>query len=489
MARGAELHDEVFARIRELAADHVRYLHWDPFELSYPLKHPPSGGKTSWDFSGIDPYVEDFMAASAGHDAVINFAPMYTWGTNATGFIDPTGAAAGEYFSRIISWYTKGGFVDELGARHVSNYSYNWKYWEVLNEVDAGSSGTRCSSLNSTANALRCAEAYTRIYDGIVTVLHRDHPELQFTGLVLAWPDCAGSEQWFRYFLNASNHRSPVRENFGTYVSEISYHWYSENTYHAPPPVASWWTIGANPADVFVQSAQFVAAARRVQALVDELAPGVRVYCNEVGVLATDPPPGYAPFGADKWWWNLAAAQYGYVYGALAEIGVDAIAASQLTAYPGNAAAISMLDWNNGLGNAWYWVLKMFADTLGSDPKDVHRASVNGVPGNATVRPPRPGEWWCTHSMGTTSFDASLVDVLYAQAFTLRPGRGNERVILLVNPRNSTIIATVAGAGAGSIVRVVDQSAGFLAMPYATRPVPASGAVNLGGFAVALVLL
>jgi len=31
--------------------------------------------------------------------------------------------------------------VDELGAKHVSNHSYDWKYWEVLNEVDAGSSG------------------------------------------------------------------------------------------------------------------------------------------------------------------------------------------------------------------------------------------------------------------------------------------------------------------------------------------------------------
>ena len=66
-------------------------------------------------------------------------------------------------FSRIISWYTKGGFVDgkvprlcispaillgsidycqlignrlsELGVKHVSNLSYDWKYWEVLNEV------------------------------------------------------------------------------------------------------------------------------------------------------------------------------------------------------------------------------------------------------------------------------------------------------------------------------------------------------------------
>ena len=393
MARSSKLHDAVFARIEDLGADHIRYLHWDgvgestalsPLPLIFSYKYekslcgagtacwpeptPPSNGKTSWDFSGIDPYVVDFMEASQGHDSVINFAPVARWMTNKTGYIDPTGVQAGEYFSRIISWYTKGGFIDELGVKHVSNHSYAWKYWEVLNEVDAGESGTHCSSLNNSAAAPLCAEKYTSIYDGIVTVLHRDHPELQFTGLVTAWPDCAGSETWFRYFLNASNHRSPVRENFATYVREVSYHWYSENGARLP---YSWHTIGANPADIFVQSAQFLVSAKRIKALVSELAPGTLVYCNEIGVLAPDPAEQLDPFGRDRWWWNLEAAQYGYVYGELAALGVDGMAASQLTGYPGNAASISMLDWTTGQGNAWYWVVKMFVDTLGSGKKDV----------------------------------------------------------------------------------------------------------------------
>ena len=369
MARSSKLHNAVFARIKDLGADHIRYLHWDGVGTAcWPEPTPPTNGKTSWDFSGIDPYVVDFMEASQGHDSVINFAPVATWMTNKTGYIDPTGVQAGEYFSRIISWYTKGGFIDELGVKHVSNHSYAWKYWEVLNEVDAGESGTHCSSLNNSAAAPLCAEKYTSIYDGIVTVLHRDHPELHFTGLVTAWPDCAGSEAWFRYFLNASNHRSPVRENFATYVREVSYHWYSENGANLP---YSWHTIGANPADIFVQSAQFLVSARRIKELVNELAPGTLVYCNEIGVLAPDPAEQLDPFGQDRWWWNLEAAQYGYVYGELAALGVDGMAASQLTGYPGNAASISMLDWTTGQGNAWYWVVKMFVDTLGSGKKDV----------------------------------------------------------------------------------------------------------------------
>jgi hypothetical protein len=72
MERGSKVHDAVFARIKDLQADHIRYLHWDPMPMSYPEKLPPKDGKTSWDFTNIDPYVEDFMANTVGHDSVIN---------------------------------------------------------------------------------------------------------------------------------------------------------------------------------------------------------------------------------------------------------------------------------------------------------------------------------------------------------------------------------------------------------------------------------
>ena len=72
MERGSKVHDAVFARIKDLQADHIRYLHWDPMPMSYPERLPPKDGKTSWDFTNIDPYVEDFMANTVGHDSVIN---------------------------------------------------------------------------------------------------------------------------------------------------------------------------------------------------------------------------------------------------------------------------------------------------------------------------------------------------------------------------------------------------------------------------------
>jgi hypothetical protein len=356
-ARTSPIHDAAYRRIHEMGADKVRYLHWDANGMSEGIEAPPANGTnaSTWDFSRVDPYVVDFMNASKGHDSVINFAAppaWYSWPcpnkatfctTGPKGYLDPTGVAAGRYYSQLISWYTKGGFIDELGAHHLSNHRYNWTFWEVLNEVDTGSSGVHCQSWNDSATSLHCAQRYTEIYDGIVTVLKKDHPQLLFTGLVLAMPDCANTDIWFDYFLNASNHRSPVRENFQDYLWAVSMHFYSENSYCqglAPWP-DGWRSIGDNPADVFLQSAQFVSRARKIQAKVDAAAPWVKTVANEIGMMApqgsanTGYPDNYQDmnqtydlFGADRWWWNLEAAQYSYIYGSLAAIGYDQMAAS-----------------------------------------------------------------------------------------------------------------------------------------------------------------
>ena len=384
MSRASKLHDAVFARIAELGADRVRYLHWDPFpHISYPeptaptaagpksgnrdaLATPP-GNSTSWQFdrpwitppdtacvaagtpasacvtnTSIDDYVQDFMAASVGHDSVINFSPLpawllfgsppppppppppptpglcsadcamvaepvatfyvgpsystngscttemacqgtclgaadcsqFTWwpvnpvaaqrcalywgrisrtqvkrtgvtagakckrgqtvaaqcaafappdglartvpapgpvtaprgrGANTAGSKwgasgggggggsgadgpypsigprDPSGVEAGDYFSRIVSWYTKGGLTDEAGVWHPSGHHFKWTNWEVLNEVDSSSPLLCLKLLNAdgkTQNLTECAVRYTRFYDGVVGVLQRDHADL-----------------------------------------------------------------------------------------------------------------------------------------------------------------------------------------------------------------------------------------------------------------------------------------------------------------------
>ena len=40
--------------------------------------------------------------------------------------VDPSGRQAGEYFSRIVSWFTKGYLVDEYGQRHEGGHRFNF---------------------------------------------------------------------------------------------------------------------------------------------------------------------------------------------------------------------------------------------------------------------------------------------------------------------------------------------------------------------------
>ena len=49
---------------------------------------------------------------------------------------DPSMKEVADYYARLVSWYTQGGFTDEFGKRHESGHHYKIDYWEVLNEVD-----------------------------------------------------------------------------------------------------------------------------------------------------------------------------------------------------------------------------------------------------------------------------------------------------------------------------------------------------------------
>ena len=80
LRRGSTIHDRVFQALRELGADYVRYVPWLPYpRLGVAELEPPKGGKTSWDFSLIDPMTEDFMNATAGHSVILNFSTIPQW--------------------------------------------------------------------------------------------------------------------------------------------------------------------------------------------------------------------------------------------------------------------------------------------------------------------------------------------------------------------------------------------------------------------------
>ena len=359
MAPSSPVHDAVFARVAELNASMVRYLHWDPFvALSFPARLAPNcsagGAGASWNFSLIDPLVEDFMAASGCGESptgcVFNFSPLPAWMLDGGGPRDHSGAEAGEYFSRIVSWYTKGGFVDECGLQRSSGFRFRFATWEVLNEVDY-SSPMQCPSPTLPA----CAANYTRVYDGIVRVLRRDHPELAFSALVLAM-EPPEEDFWFTTFLNASNHAADYQP-----PEWVSFHFYATPAGAADP--LSW------SSQVRQAAVAWLGRAADVQGIVARLSPTTKVSVNEVGFIpqgeyarrvsqsplspasaspspaaAAGPPalPGdtcppmadlYGASGPARWVFNVHAVQFAFAFGELAKLGVASMAMSQLTAY------------------------------------------------------------------------------------------------------------------------------------------------------------
>jgi hypothetical protein len=78
--RGSPIHDNVFSELRALHADYVRFVPWYPYPLLGVAElEPPADGRTSWDFSLIDPLVEDFMQATRGHSTIMNFSTIPQW--------------------------------------------------------------------------------------------------------------------------------------------------------------------------------------------------------------------------------------------------------------------------------------------------------------------------------------------------------------------------------------------------------------------------
>ena len=189
---GQPLGTAAYKALKDLGAEYVRYAVWLPYpKLAVAELEPPTAQKTSWDFSLIDPMTRDFLAATEGHDRILNFSTMPAWlfktdqpvtypadpnqvnwsYTQGTELVDPTGKQAGEYFARLVSWYTNGGFTDENGRRHESGYHYQLPWWEVLNEVDSEHRMT--------------PEQYTVRYDAIVSAIHAVSPGTKFVGLSL----------------------------------------------------------------------------------------------------------------------------------------------------------------------------------------------------------------------------------------------------------------------------------------------------------------
>ncbi|MHB8655770.1 MAG: GH39 family glycosyl hydrolase [Terriglobia bacterium] len=440
MRRGTAIHDEVFESLKNLQCDHVRYVPWLPYpRLGVAELEPPRYGKTSWDFSLIDPMTADFMNATSGHSVIMNFSTIPQWMfktghpvsypadpdhvfwsyTQGTTLRDPSMKEVADYYARLVSWYTQGGFTDEFGQRHESGYHYKIDYWEALNEVDFEHKMT--------------PEFYTALYDAIVTAIHKVDPRIKFVGMALAAP---GKEpDFFEYFLNPKNHQP------GVPLDMISYHFYANPT---PDQKTEDWQY-----TFFDQADGFLNVVRYVESIRKRLSPGTQTDLDELGAIL--PNDNSVPRGAiPKSYWNLCGAMYAYLYVQTARLGIDVVGESQLVGYPTQFPSVSMLDWNTGKPNPRYWVLKLIHDNFG------------------------PGDKLVESHVSTPSVEV--------QGFITRAGK---RKILLINKRQQPVELSLPSA-TGARMEYVDPTTGFDSPSAINIP---RDEVTLNPFAVEVVTL
>jgi hypothetical protein len=456
MRRGHPFHDVSLSAIRKLDMHYVRYLPWGPYpRLQIAELYPPTTNDTFWNFSNIDPELLDFLESTKSHEPVINFSEvppwMFTpatrttyaddvdkmdWGCSSKSgsnsrlpkLIDPTGKQLADYYARIVSWYTKGGFEDENGKYHTSDHKYDLPWWGVLNELD-----------------FLGPEQYSALYDAIVSAIREVSPNTRFLALELSGTAVPGMSdpQFFEYFLDRKNHKA------GIPIDMISYHFY------ALPAKSQ--TLDSWQYTLFDQADGFLAQVRFIESIRKRLSPSTQVYLDELGSMLpadTNICMANASSGSEipTAYWNLSAALFAYLYTDLVRQGIDVVGQAGFLFYPGNFPSVSMVDWTTGKLNARFYVLQLIKE--------------NFAPGDELVST-RVGIF------------PNLEDVV-AQGFDTARGRK----LLVINKRAYGIDLRVDTVGQLEEAQVVDKKSGE--RPARTEMV--SGKTwHLGPFAVAVV--
>jgi hypothetical protein len=447
LRRGTPVHDNAYKAVHDLGADYVRYVPWLPYpKLGVAELDPPRDGKTSWDFSLIDPMTIDFLETTKGHSVILNFSTIPQWMfktekpvsypadpnqvtwdyTQGTEPRDPSFKEVADYYARLLSWYTQGGFTDELGKRHESGYHYAIAYWEVLNEVEF--------------EHHMSPETYTRLYDAVVTAMRKVDPKLKFVGMALAMP--SQNPQFSEYFLDHKNHKPGIPLDF------ISYHFYAVPTPDQTPEVQGY--------TFFAQADGFLNTVRYVEAIRKRLSPETRTTIDEIGAISADDlgqgEAGHQTKPIADSYWNLTGAMYAYLFGELTRMGVDVAGESQLVGYPTQFPSVSMVDWNDGKPNARFRVLELLHSNFGPGDKVVDFHGDQAGP------------------------------YLYALAFVTRDGK---RRLLLVNKSEHEVNVQITAAAGGQL-EYIDPTTG---MNPAKKIGVDSDTVTLRAFAVAALTL
>jgi hypothetical protein len=441
---GQPLGAAAFSAVSALGPDYMRYAAWFPYpKLAVAELQPPTPQGTSWDFSLIDPIVQQYLTATEGHPALMSFSTIPQWMfvtsepvtypddptvedwdyEQGTVLRDPTCQELAGYYTRMANWYVNGGFTDENGVLHESGYSYQFPVWEVFNEVDGEHDTT--------------AEDYTMRYDAVVQGVRSASPNTKFMGPALADP--GDDLDFIQYFLNPANHQP------GIPVDYLSYHFY------AVP--ASGETVDDWQYTFFEQADWFLGVVQSIETIRKNLSPQTKTDIDELGtILPTDntaadnipPPPAY---------WNVSGAMYAYLYVELARRQIDIVGESQLVGFPSQFPSVSMMDWVTYQPDARYWILKLIKDNF------------------------HPGDTMVETALSDTS--GGSPDDMEAQAFITPTGNK----LLLVNKRNAVIGVLLPNANSATALTVDLQSGEGPARSVS----PANGILILQPFAVTVV--
>jgi len=433
MRPGSPIHDSVNSALKDLGADYLRYMVLGGHKkLDVAELYPPTEGKTSWDFSLMDPLLLDFFEITKGRPAILEFNAIPDWmfksdrpvsypedpnhssegeksPRKVTDMVDPTGRQLADYYARIASWYTKGGFKDESGKWHASNHHFEIPYWEVLNEPDAEFSDMT-------------PQAYTLLYDNVVTAVRKVSPKTKFVGLSLG----RSQPEFFEYFLSPKNHRA------GVPLDMISYHFY-----YVPGPtdgVEQWQYSVFSKIDEFRDNARFVEQIRQ------RLSPSTRTAIDETAIPLllsdlSDFDPEARKFDIPDTYWNLSAAAFAYSYMRLCDLGVDTLNMSQGIGYPGFYPGLAMFNWVSGKPNARYWVLKLLIDSFKPGDSTVATSIIKGE-----LDPRNAIEY----------FNPSIA----VQGYRSMAGK---RKLLLINKRDRNVQIELPPEALGASVSTVDK--------------------------------
>ena len=125
LRRGTPIHDNAFKSLHDVQADYVRYVPWLPYpRLGIAELEPPANGKTSWDFSLIDPMTIDFLEATKGHSVILNFSTIPAW------MFIRSMSSPHRRASPSSRWWTAKGKLCSFPARtteSTSSASVNWR--------------------------------------------------------------------------------------------------------------------------------------------------------------------------------------------------------------------------------------------------------------------------------------------------------------------------------------------------------------------------